>query len=159
MSDTKAAAEKTAAAAAAAKAAADTKAAAASLPGAIPSYTSLYTYTPSTYSTSMSSAITKPQSIQPQSIQQQSIEPKTTIAPNYNKLLSIPAISQQPTETKTDETQDGNQSSSSDSKLWLIRLLIIVGMLTVIIVTLSYVSSTSTNSYITSTTTADISNT
>ena len=102
----------------------------------------------------MSSAITKPQSIQPQSI-----EPKTTIAPNYNKLLSIPAISQQPTETKTEQSQDGNQSSSSDSKLWLIRLLIIVGMLTVIIVTLSYVSSTSTNSYITSTTTADISNT
>ena len=97
----------------------------------------------------MSSAISKPQSI----------EPKTTIAPNYNTILSIPSNSPQPTETKTEQAQDGNQTSSSDSKLWFIRFLIVIGMLSVIIVTLVYVSSSRTNSYITPTTTADISNT
>ena len=94
----------------------------------------------------MSSAISKPQSI----------EPKTTIAPNYNKILSIPSISQQPTETKTEQVHD---DTSSDSKLWFIRFLIVICMLSVIIVTLVYVSSSRTNSYITPTTTADISNT
>jgi hypothetical protein len=95
----------------------------------------------------MSSAITKPQSI----------EPKTTIAPNYNTILSIPSNSQQPTVSKTKQVDDVNKTSSSDSKLWFIRFLIVICMLSVIIVTLTYVSSSRTNSYITPTTTADIS--
>jgi len=78
----------------------------------------------------MSKSISLPKSIYPE----QTVSSR--IYTNYDKLLAIPSKPQQSAVTQPNRT-----SSSPDQSVWIVRLLIVLFMLTIITVTLSFVSS------------------
>ncbi|NBO71547.1 leucine-rich repeat domain-containing protein [bacterium] len=101
-----------------------------SIPWSTPSYTSLYTYTPSSFTTSMSKSISLPKSIYPE---QKVVS--SGIYTNYDKLL---AITNNPRVSDVTPTVIHSSPVRND---WFIRLLILLFMFIIITVSLSFVSS------------------
>ena len=83
----------------------------------------------------MSSTIKKPNTIYP--------DKPTTVNPNYDKLLSIPSSGQPHVSKPQHEPQQKpiNETAFSASKQQIIRMLIIIFMLTIIGITLSFIST------------------
>ena len=100
-------------------------------PASTPSYTSLYTYTPSSFTTSMSKSISLPKSIYPE---QKVVS--SGIYTNYDKLLAIPNNPR-----VSDVTPPTVIHSSPVRNDGFIRLLILLFMFIIITVLLSFVSS------------------
>jgi hypothetical protein len=88
----------------------------------------------------MSSTIKKPNTIYP--------DKPTTVNPNYDKLLSIPSSGQphvsKPPPQHEPQQKPINETAFSASKQQIIRMLIIIFMLTIIGITLSFVSTAKT---------------